>query len=376
MQNAAKFCHSTVLVVDDNEINRDLISEILIREGHQVFSAEDGASCKRLAEEESLDLILLDINMPDQDGFDVIKDLKRSAATKSIPVIFITAKTEVKHKLKGFKLGAVDYITKPFHPMEVAARVKLHLRLSHATSTMVENQMNKLQQLSDAHKSLLTIPGDLTEAKFGVYFKSLFEVGGDFYDVIKIADDIFGYFISDFSGHDIKSSYMTSSLKALLLQNCIPIFHPYESIMMIHDVLTNLLSEGAFITASYIRLNRIKDQVEIINAGHTPTLFCPLGEEPVFINIEGDVIGAFKNVVFGEKTVKVSPRDRFYLYSDGLIESQRDEIQWSEGMQRLKSAVIASQGAPITEAPKLIIETLFNDKSNREDDTTILGFEV
>ena len=120
----------TMLVVDDNPVNVKLLENALVKAGYQVLTANEATEAISLATRMRPDLILLDIMMPGQDGFSVIKQLKLNSEAATIPIIFITSRNELDAKMKGFNLGAVDYITKPFHVQEVLARVRLHLKLS------------------------------------------------------------------------------------------------------------------------------------------------------------------------------------------------------------------------------------------------------
>lgn len=218
----------TVLAVDDNLLNLKLIKKSLSKEGYRVLSADNGPDATAMARKEKPHLILLDIEMPGENGFDVIQKLKNSPETSTIPVIFLTGVIDVASKLKGFDLGAVDYITKPFHPLEVLARVRIHLKLSIATNSLVADQAARLRQVTQAQAALLPSPEDYPDALFGVYYQALEEAGGDYYDILNISDWITGYLVADFSGHDISTSYLTASLKALFAQNCTPVYSPYE----------------------------------------------------------------------------------------------------------------------------------------------------
>ena len=118
----------TVLVVDDTEANVDILVDAL-GDLYDVAVAMDGESALELIEEDPPDIILLDIMMPGMDGYEVCRTLKTDGRYAKIPVIFLTALTEIENKTKGFQMGAVDYITKPFEVLEVQARVKTHLSL-------------------------------------------------------------------------------------------------------------------------------------------------------------------------------------------------------------------------------------------------------
>ncbi|KPA17379.1 response regulator receiver sensor signal transduction histidine kinase [Candidatus Magnetomorum sp. HK-1] len=117
-----------ILIVDDKTKNLDVLLGLL-KDEYKLFAAPEGPVALQIARKQKPDLILLDIMMPGMDGYEVCKQLKADESTKEIPVIFITAKVETDNELKGFEVGGVDYITKPFSPPAVLARVKAHLSL-------------------------------------------------------------------------------------------------------------------------------------------------------------------------------------------------------------------------------------------------------
>jgi len=118
-----------ILIVDDDLSARQTLSALMEREGYEVRCAPSGQTALMFAQEEAPDLILLDIRLPDVDGFQVCQRLKENRRTCDTPVIFISALEEMEDKIKGFVAGGVDYITKPFQVEEVLARVETHLAL-------------------------------------------------------------------------------------------------------------------------------------------------------------------------------------------------------------------------------------------------------
>ena len=132
---------ATILVVDDSPANLEVIYNALAAHDYLVRVEMDGQNAIEQAQSYPPDLLLLDIMLPGLDGFEVCRQLKANSQTCDIPIIFMTSLTETTDKIKGFNLGAVDYITKPFHQEEVLARVRLHLELQHLTKTLaVQNQ--------------------------------------------------------------------------------------------------------------------------------------------------------------------------------------------------------------------------------------------
>jgi DNA-binding response OmpR family regulator len=138
-----------ILVVDDSQFNVELLSKFLHVNNFEVLAANSGKAALKIVELEPPHLILLDILMPDMDGFETCRQIKANAKSKDIPIIFLTSLSEAKNKLKGFKLGAADYITKPFQQQEILARVKAHLSLYYSQRQLqqkaAELEINNLQ---------------------------------------------------------------------------------------------------------------------------------------------------------------------------------------------------------------------------------------
>jgi signal transduction histidine kinase len=118
-----------ILIVDDVPRNIQLVAKFLTNEKYNLFFAQSGEAALKQISTRAFDLILLDIMMPGMDGFEVCKEIKKNKATEDIPIVFLTAKSDEEAIAKGFSLGGVDYITKPFNPDELVARVKTHLQL-------------------------------------------------------------------------------------------------------------------------------------------------------------------------------------------------------------------------------------------------------
>jgi len=132
--------NQSVLIVDDAEINIDILMGIL--KNYDVIPALSGQDALQIVEEENIDIILLDIMMPDMDGYEVCKRLKKNERTKNIPIIFITVKNMEQDILRGYELGIVDYITKPFNAVELIGKVKTHLDLKTCQINL-EQQINE-----------------------------------------------------------------------------------------------------------------------------------------------------------------------------------------------------------------------------------------
>ena len=129
---------SCVLVVDDIPRNLQIVGTMLRNAGYAIMPATSGAEALEGVRVQLPDLILLDLMMPGMDGLEVCRRLKTDPLTQAIPVIFLTASNEMEHLVQGFEVGAVDYVTKPFNPPELLARVRTHLELKHARQRLRE----------------------------------------------------------------------------------------------------------------------------------------------------------------------------------------------------------------------------------------------
>lgn len=142
-----------ILIVDDTVENLQVLGDMLRRHGYKVRPVPSGALAIKACAAQAPDLILLDITMPDMNGYEVCTRLKENPALKEIPVIFISALTESDDKVKAFLSGGVDYITKPFHIEEVEARVATHLSLCRQKIELQSN-FDKIRELEDMRKNL------------------------------------------------------------------------------------------------------------------------------------------------------------------------------------------------------------------------------
>jgi CheY-like chemotaxis protein len=162
---------SIILVVDDTEQNLSVLGNVLMETGYEVIPASSGKEALESISEMPPDLILLDIMMPEMDGYEVCKILKADEKTREIPIIFLTAKIETEDIVKAFNMGAVDYVTKPFRKEELLARVKTHLELQR--SLKAEQDLVKMKD------KLFSIIGHDLKGPIGTFMMMLETVTDD-----------------------------------------------------------------------------------------------------------------------------------------------------------------------------------------------------
>jgi len=141
-----------ILIVDDVLLNIHMVKDILTENGYDLHFATSGSKALEKVESENYDLILLDVRMPDMNGFDVCEHLRANPKTKEIPIIFLTGEDEAESIIKGFEAGAIDYVTKPFYGTELLARVRTHLELSHSRKALKEMNDRLMHEIEERKK--------------------------------------------------------------------------------------------------------------------------------------------------------------------------------------------------------------------------------
>lgn len=364
-----------ILIVDDGPVNVELLEGVLREEGFRTFQAGDGQTGRAIARNERPDLILLDVVMPGESGFETCTLLKSDPLTADIPVIFLSKLDDLANKVNGLRIGGVDFISKPVHGEEMLARVRVHLRIRENNRAAVRQQQARLEELRHAQQSILVRPEDCPEASFAVYYEPLEEAGGDFYDVVAVDSGVFGYFVADVSGHGSSAAFLTSAVKALLRQYAGPLYSPEDTMRGVDAVMRQMLGEEQYLTACYAHLNRRTRRLSVVSAGHPPLILVSAAGKAQTVETDSSALGTFSAVALQRKDIRVSGGDRFFLYSDGLIESSPGGGRRA-GIDALIEACVQHRDAPLGEAVSAIAAQLRPCGKKAGDDLLLLAAEV
>jgi sigma-B regulation protein RsbU (phosphoserine phosphatase) len=371
----------SILLVDDNPTNLQVLFQTLEGVGCKLLIAKNGEMALSIAGKALPDLILLDIMMPDIDGYEVCRQLKANPATSGIPIIFLSALGDTEDKVKGLQLGAVDYVTKPFQPDEVIARVNTHLTI-HRLKREVESQKDQLEHelevVSEVQRKLLPKQLPVIDGfKLGVHYETSRYAGGDYYDILKLPDNCWGFLIADAEGHSAPAAVLMAMTCALFRAYPGSAADPAEVIHYLNEHLCKV-ADPSFMTALYAFYDANAYTMRIARAGHPlPMVFrnsdkkaveltCPgvypLGIEPYEIEIP-------------VTETKLEPGDRFLIYTDGLTE-RFDMEGKSYGEERLlKLLAIDSSDDPlgVIEAIMADVEQFAGERPADDDQALLLG---
>ena len=314
-----------ILVVDDTPTNIGVISGAL-RDSYKTKVATSGAKALSIAlEEEKPDLILLDVMMPEMDGYEVCRRLKANPATSEIPVIFLTGQTSAEDETQGFDVGGVDYVHKPFSPAVVKARVRNHILLREARAQLAKQLLDINAELEMARQIQLSIlPHTLPSLEgldVAARFLPMTSVAGDFYDFIAIDSQHLGILIADVSGHGLPSALIASMLQVALTAQKANASEPARVLSGLNQALCGKFTLN-FVTAAYVYLDLKDGFMSYAGAGHPPLLLSRASSGKATKVLEnGLVLGMFPEATYEALQLPFESGDCFVLYTDGVLEA-------------------------------------------------------
>lgn len=314
-----------ILVVDDTPTNLGVISGAL-KDTYKTKVATNGEKALALASaEEKPDLILLDVMMPEMDGYEVCRRLKANPETADIPVIFLTGQTAAEEETKGFEVGAVDYVHKPFSPAVVKARVKTHILLREARAQLANQLLAINAELEMARQIQLSIlPHELPKLQgldIAARFMPMTSVAGDFYDFLEIDDKHLGILIADVSGHGLPSALIASMLQVALTAQVGHASEPARVLAGLNLAICGKFSDN-FVTAAYMYVDLEKNIMRYGGAGHPPLLqWRSSSGNSVQVLENGLVLGIIPEAEYATLELPLGPGDRTVLYTDGILEA-------------------------------------------------------
>jgi serine phosphatase RsbU (regulator of sigma subunit)/anti-sigma regulatory factor (Ser/Thr protein kinase)/HPt (histidine-containing phosphotransfer) domain-containing protein len=314
-----------VLIVDDVRANVDLLVAAL-RGEYKISVALDGETALRVAEIRLPDLILLDIMMPTMDGYEVCRRLKRSPATRDIPVVFLTSLKDTEHKAKAFELGAADYVTKPFVMLEVQARVRALLRARAYQETVRELLDSELRVAREIQMGL--VPHDFSRLTAGdgpdlfACLEPARAVGGDLYDVFRLDDRRLALVLGDVSGKGIPAALFMVMTLTLVRSIARLTSRPEEVLTRVNEALSADNPSSMFVTLFFAVLDCPTGRLSYASGGHLPPLLLRRGEAPRPLFAQGGpLMGALAGRTFSSAEIQLEPGDLVLAYTDGVTEA-------------------------------------------------------
>jgi len=361
-----------ILIVDDTPLNIGVISGAL-KDSYKTKVATNGEKALALASaEEKPDLILLDIMMPGMDGYEVCSRLKADPATSEIPVIFLTGQTSAEDETRGFEVGAVDYVHKPFSPAVVKARVRSHILLREARAQLASQLLALNTELEMARQIQLSIlPHSIPKLAgldIAAHYLPMTSVAGDFYDFIQIDDKHIGILIADVSGHGLPSALIASMLQVALTGQAGHATEPAKVLLGLNRALCGKFTRN-FVTAAYVYVDLENNLMRYAGAGHPPMLQWRNSTGNATQVLEnGLVLGIIEEASYEALEFLLEPGDRYVLCTDGILEAA-NSAQEQFGADRLMSFLKNHNHLEV----ELFSQTLLDDLAGWSNQTVDQG---
>jgi len=397
-----------LLVVDDDEDNRNMLSRRLQREGFLVGVANDGPEALAAVARQPFDLILLDIEMPGMNGFEVLRTLRLTRPATQLPIIIATARGDRKDIVEALSLGANDYVTKPLDFPVVNARVRTQLshKLAVDRIILLEADLRRrnveLEQANTRMKRSLELASRMQQAllptsplrvpglNFAWSYEPCDELGGDILNVFPLGPDYVGLYLLDVSGHGVPASLLSVTLSRMLAvvpgqaslveEQSAGGWRPRDPAKVVEELNRRFQMSGTYLqyfTVFYGVLELSTRRLRYVSAGHPPAFHLPANGAGGFLPVNSFAVGWFPEATFEEGTVDLHDGDRLYLYSDGATESM-DVHSEQYGRERLDAACAAARAAPLQQSLNCLIEQIktFRGCNAQLDDISVLAVEI
>jgi sigma-B regulation protein RsbU (phosphoserine phosphatase) len=389
VNNRATDAKGNLLIVDDKPANLRLLSAMLMEQGYKVRSAINGPLALTATKAAAPDMILLDINMPEMNGYEVCERLKADPETHDIPVIFISALDETADKVKAFTVGGVDYITKPFQLEEVLARVETHLALRRLQQRLEDANKKFAEELALAGEIQASfLPGalpDIPDWQLAAALIPARETSGDFYDAIPLPNGRFGILVADVTDKGTAAALYMALSRTLIRTYAVEYDTQPELIFSaVHRRILSDTDTKQFVTVFYGVLDPTTGTLTYANAGHNPPYLFRAQDSAGAasdtlnhaheLNNTGPPLGMrmFSDMTWDRREVQLAPGDVLVLYSDGITEAQNSEQEFFEEERLIEVAGAnlgrsagAIQDAILTEVHK------FAGDAPQSDDITL-----
>lgn len=384
--------NSKILIVDDEPFNVDYLEQELEDLNYATVSAGNGQEALAKVQSEAPDLILLDIMMPVMDGFEVLAHLKANPATRDLPVIVISANSDLKSVVKGIQLGADDYLPKPFEPTLLHARIASSLEKKHLRDLQQLYLKGLERELDIAREIQLGfLPSKLPKVdgwEIAAYLKAAREVAGDFYDAFLLPDGNLVCVIGDVCGKGVGAALFMTLFRSLIRATSTTdafssrpgtrALTPAERLQHVISFTNNYVAEthgeASMFATIFIGLFNLQDGLlSYINCGNESPLLLRSGNVVTTLPPTGPIVGLFPKAKFSVKDLLLEHNDLLLAFTDGLPDALNiDKVSFDS--ERLLGLLNGSV-APPADLLKHIEEQLrqFIGTADQFDDITLLA---
>ena len=372
-----------VLVVDDIEANRDVLSRRLKRQGYEVATAENGREALERLRAETFDLVLLDIMMPEMDGYEVLHRLKADETLRHIPVIMISALSEFDSVVRCIEMGAEDYLPKPFNPTLLKARIgaclekkRLRDRERHLYAEL-EVRNSELARWREAHEADLAVARTTQQAmvpsvlpqlegwQAEAVYTPVIQVGGDVYGWRQLDHGVWLFWLADATGHGVAAALFTTLVTSLFDHASAASMTPRGILTRVNAEFCSEFRERTFMTACCAVIDA-SGRLSFAGTGHPPLLIRRRDGVVEALPSLNTMMGIDQNMEVVETVTTLAAGDIALLYTDGLFSAK------SNSSERFTEKTVAAALAQIDGSgevlPQLISQLIQQSDAQPFDD--------
>ena len=381
---------AALLIVDDNEDNRYTLTRRLNREGYDnLTTANNGREALDLLHSKPFDLVLLDIMMPELNGYEVLEQMKANATLRDIPVIMISALSEIDSVIRCIELGAEDYLPKPFNPTLLRARVGATLEKKRlrdevrASLARLEDEMDSARKLQIGMLPRL-FPACTAEQPVEVYasMEPAREVGGDLYDCFYASEHLFCFLVGDVSGKGASAAMFMARTRSLVRmaidltrQSGAAVLSPAFIAEAVNRELCQNNDDRMFVTVFLGLLDTSTGMLAYINAGHpAPHVLHASGQLEQIAGKSEMPLGVRSKIEYHNEKVSLQPGDTVFVVSDGVVEAMNPEGAFYT-IDRLNAVLHDTSALGAMELVRKVVEDVnaFTGAAPKADDVTALA---
>lgn len=371
---------SRLLVVDDDRVNRLILQRYLETEGHVVSLAANGEEALAQMRQQSFDMVLLDIEMPVMNGFQVLEKMTADALLRDLPVVVISGVEELDSVVRCIQMGAEDYLTKPVNRVLLKARIdaSLEKKLLRDRQGALLRRLQREMEIAQ-HTQMSILPERLPEQTgyaFGALMKPAQSVGGDFYDAIPMGEDRWGLVVGDVSDKGLPAALFMTLTYSLIRVEATQNRDPGQALRDVNKYLLGMNNDSMFVTVLCGLLDCREHTFNYARAGHPlPMWISPDGQPLAFEKRPSQALGLFEHPLIDEGTIYLAPESLLVMYSDGLSEAvnlQGSQLGHSGLEARLRGTHKLSPNAVCLDFWRYVQDYI--DGSEQQDDFTVLAF--
>ncbi len=371
-----------ILIVDDDKNIRKLLELQLNKAGYRVANAENGRKCIQLLDVFSPDLVLIDIFMPVMDGFEAIIEIRKRYKRANLPIIVLSSEKEKKEWVKAIKLGANDFVQKPFDKTELLARIGTNLTVADLNNKLISRTKelaeknaileNEKKLAAEIQQIILPDKFEFRSLEMESFYCPSMNLSGDFYDAFQVKDRI-TFMVGDVSGHGTAAALLMFAARSLLNSFGQAQKTVKEIIALVNRFFCDMVGDsGHHLTLVFGIFDQKTGKLMIASAGHVPFLLIKKNEIES-LGSTGMPIGFDPNEKWDEHKISFNKGDGLFIYTDGLTDAA-DAFNVPFGKSQLLDIVrkkknVKDQVGSVSQA------VLSHCKEQLSDDITILAIK-